>query len=97
MVFALAFEGENQVAEFLAANGIEPGERLVEYQANGVLDEGLGHAQPLDHALGEFTQFQVLVAGQPNQFDEQVDPFLGDSRRMANIEAEKCISSLALR
>ena len=36
----------------------------------GVLDQGLGHAQALDHALGEFAQFQVLVAAQPHLVDQ---------------------------
>ncbi len=70
---ALLAQGEDQRAQVLAADGVEAGERFIQDQEIGIMDQGLGQAQALDHALGEFAQLQVLVAAQPHLVDQGGD------------------------
>ena len=53
---ALALELEHEVADLLAADGVEPGHGLVEHDQLGIAHQGLRDADALEHALGELAQ-----------------------------------------
>ena len=53
---ALALELEHEVADLLAADGVEPGHGLVEDDQLGIAHQGLRDADALEHALGELAQ-----------------------------------------
>ena len=53
---ALALELEHEVADLLAADGIEAGHGLVEHHQLGIAHQGLRDADALEHALRELAQ-----------------------------------------
>ena len=52
----LLLELEDQIADLLAPQRIQPGHRLVEHHQLGIAHERLSDAHPLQHALGELAQ-----------------------------------------
>ena len=52
---------ENQRAHVAAAQRIEAGHRLVEDHELGIVDQRLGDADALQHALREFSQLQPAL------------------------------------
>ncbi len=67
---------EDDGAQVLAADGVEAGEGLVEDEQVGVVDQGLGQTEALDHPLGELAQLQVLVTAQADAVDQGGDRVL---------------------
>ncbi len=64
---SLPFEVEKDVPDHLAAQRIEAGERLVEYQKIGIVKYRLREPGPLKHPLRETLQFLPRASFEPDQ------------------------------
>ena len=63
---ALAFVADD-VAHEVAAHGIQAGSGLVEKDQVGLMNKGLGEADPLHHAFGEAPEAAITMRGEANQ------------------------------
>ncbi len=67
-----ALQLEDEVADLLAPDGVEPAHRLVEHDEGGIAGERLGDAEPLLHALRVLPDLPVGGVGQPDQLEQLV-------------------------
>ena len=67
-------EVEDEVADFARAGGIDAGGGFVEHEQARVVDEGLGQADALEHALGISCQAAVGGFFQSDHVEQFLDP-----------------------
>ena len=76
------------------ADRVEAGGRLVEQDQLGVVDQGLGQADPALHALGVFAELAVLGRGQADHVDQPADPLVplgGRDLEQPAVEVERLL------
>jgi hypothetical protein len=83
--FALLFEGENNLAHLVATQGVETGHRFIQKDDRGVVDQGLGHADPLQHSFGILAQlfFAGIGTAEADLLDQLGNAFFRDFGRDA--------------
>ncbi len=74
--FFLIFEGEENIADFATTDGIDAVGGFIKDDEVGVVDEGLGEANALHHALGIGGNFFVGPLGHADGGDELGGPLL---------------------
>jgi hypothetical protein len=85
---------DDQVLHLPGADRVEAAGRLVEEHEFGVVDQRLGHADPSRHALRILLQLPLLVAAEPDHFDECVRPppaLLGRHVEQPAVEVERLL------
>lgn len=70
---AVGLEVENKVADLSGAQGVDAGGGFVEDEEAGRLNEGLGEADALQHALGIAGETAVSSFGEGGEFEEFLD------------------------
>ena len=74
---ALLAELADQLLDLGGADRVEARGRLVEQDQLGVVDQGLGQADPPLHALGVLAELAVLGArSEPDHVDQLADPLV---------------------
>jgi hypothetical protein len=63
-------EGDNEIFDFAAADGVEAGGGFIEDDEFRVIDEGLGEADTALHALGEFPDEAAVDIIEADHFEE---------------------------
>ena len=71
---ALGLAAENDLVEQLAGREVHALGRLVEHQQLGIVDQGLGQGQPLQHALAEGGDRLARAVGQADFVQQPRDP-----------------------
>ena len=92
--FALVLEALDDFADFHAAQRVEAARRLVEDEQIGIVDEGLGEADPLLHALRIGFDRAFARVFQFNQLQQPVNALVGFAARQAEdfrIKAEQLL------
>ena len=68
---SLCAQGEDEIADVLASDGIEPAHRLVEDDDLGISDQRLREAEPLHHSLREAPDGAVGTSRKSNFFEQR--------------------------
>src|SRR5215831_13545766 len=84
--FARNLQGYQQIEHLLAPGWIEPRRRLIQHKQLRIGEQRLRDSQPLHHAAGVLTDFQVLVAVQPDAPEHFADPAV--SRRPPSAQSK---------
>lgn len=71
--FSLAFEEEHEVADLAGAEGVNAGGGFVEEEEVGVVEEGLGQADALEHAFGVGAEASVSSGAEIDEIEELLD------------------------
>ena len=88
----LVLHPQDQVPDLLPPRRVEAGLGLVEDEHLRVVDQRLGHAQPLQHSLGKLTETEALRPLQVDELQQGGDPFAPHARREVEetaVEVEK--------
>ena len=68
--FAFLFQAFDEFTNLATAQGIQAGHGLIEEDNFGIMDNGLGDADPLQHALGKFAQLQLAGVRKAHSFEQ---------------------------
>ena len=82
-------QGQDQVLDFPAADGVQPGRRLVQDDQVGVVDERLGQTDAPLHALGELAHHPRADLAQADHFQQLLVALLALGRRQIKEIPEK--------
>ena len=73
---AITAEGREEIAEADALFRIEAGGGFIYDEEIGIVEEGLGDAEPTLHAARKFFDFLIFFVGEIDELDEVVNFFL---------------------
>ena len=86
------FEIQDQVPDLFPADRVEPGHGFVQDDHLGIVDQGLGEPDPLQHPLGILAKLQPPCLGKPHLIEQLLDPLYAftvrDTKELA-VEVEK--------
>ncbi len=73
---ALRLEPDDDIADLFPADRIQAAQRLVEEDERGLVDEGLGQPDPLEHPARELAELKVAGRLHADEIEEGGDPLL---------------------
>src|SRR5947208_7752589 len=82
---ASAGQGDDEVLDFAATDGIETGSGFVKDDEIGIVDEGLGEADAALHAFGEFADGARASLAEADHFEQ----LFGATGAIAFVQVEK--------